>query len=38
MSIMSLLNTCSLLILIFFMFSVLGVKLFSTVKESDDIY
>lgn len=38
MSVTSLLNVAGLLMLIFFMFSVLGVSLFQNVKESDDIY
>lgn len=38
MSVTSLLNVASLLMLIFFMFSVLGVSLFQNVTESDDVY
>ena len=38
MSVSSLLNVTLLLLLIFFMFSVLGVSLFQNVTRSDDVY
>lgn len=38
MSVQSLLNVTLLLLLIFFMFSVLGVSLFQNVTSSDDVY
>lgn len=37
MSVSSLLNVTALLVLIFFMFAVLGVSMFQNVTQSDDV-